>query len=251
MAPVQGRSHRPLPFGKVSRPTLRQGSVQTRQQGGRAQESRLRRGQLQRERQPGQPPADRRDRRRVPLVQHEGWRGRPSTLHEQAAGGRIEDLFGRRRAGGGGQREGRHRVLLLAPDAQGRAAGDEHDEIRARFDHVGHLGRRPQQVFEVVEHQEQPLLSQAGTQDLTRGPALRLPQAERPRDGRDHERGVVERRQPDERHPVPEQTCGVSRYANSETRLSDASHPREGEQPDLRAAEPVRHLPQVALPAHE
>jgi hypothetical protein len=57
------------------------------------------------------------------------------------------------------------------------AAGHEHAEAGAVFDQVGHLGRHPEQMLQVVQNEQEPLVLQEGADGLPRRPVLRLPQA--------------------------------------------------------------------------
>jgi hypothetical protein len=84
-----------------------------------------------------------------------------------------------------------------------------------------------------------------------RGPAFRLSQAQRLRDGQDHERWVVERRQGDESDAVREKVRSFLRRLYGEARLADSAHTREREQPRLRPAEEARYLLQVLLATHK
>ena len=67
-----------------------------------------------------------RDRRGVLSGERETGGGRPGALYEEPAGRRAEDFCYAWITGGDGQLEGRHGVLLLAPNAQRCAARYEH-----------------------------------------------------------------------------------------------------------------------------
>ena len=97
-------------------------------------------------------------------------------------------------------RERRHRVFLLAGDVQGLAAGDEDVEVRARAEQFGDVGRRCDDLLEVVQQHEHRLVA-----DVL-GEAVR--RAERLRRGRQHELRMAQRR---ERHPPDTVGIGLRR----------------------------------------
>jgi hypothetical protein len=153
---------------------------------------------------------------------------------------------------GVGHREGGDGVLALAPDPQGRAAGDEHGEVRAGAEQVDHLGRRFGHVLEVIEQQEGFPFAQVLAEDLQRVHARSFPQAQGPRDGRHHERRVAQGRQGDEGHAVGEvAAAGLARRFDGQAGLADAPGTRERQQPDGRPAEQADYLLHLALPAQQ
>jgi hypothetical protein len=117
---------------------------------------------------------------------------------------------------------------LLPPHPQRSATRDEHHQIRTGFYQIRHLWRHIQYVLEVVQNKEDPLVSQVGVQSLAwREMTFGLPQIQRPRNRRENARGVIERRQGDERYAAWEHICAVPRRSDGEARLTDAAYPRE------------------------
>src|SRR5919107_5035530 len=88
-------------------------------------------------------------------------------------------------------------------------------------------------MLEVVQYQQQPLLSKISVQGLARSSVPRFPQAQRLRDGRDHETRVAQRRQGNENRAVWEKPRGYPCRLYSEARLAYAARAGQGEQPGL------------------
>src|SRR5919107_3110095 len=86
-------------------------------------------------------------------------------------------------------------------------------------------------MLEVVQYQQQPLLSKISVQGLARSSVPRFPQAQRLRDGRDHETRVAQVRQGNENRAVWEKPRGFSSRLYREARLAYAASAGQGEQP--------------------
>ena len=82
-------------------------------------------------------------------------RDRPRSFDEERHRGSRGDRRGRRRAARIGQRQRRHRELVLDADAQRGAAGGEHGQVRAGRHERGHVRRRRGDLLDVVQDQQQ------------------------------------------------------------------------------------------------
>ena len=132
-------------------------------------------GKLDREREAVEADADLGDRRRV--------RVRDGEVGLHGAGALDEErdrlvLRERRDLGqmrGVGQVERRHRELVLAGEVHGDAARDEQLQLRRSREQVGERGRRLDEVLEVVEDEQQPLLGEEAARGSRRERRRRSP----------------------------------------------------------------------------
>jgi hypothetical protein len=80
-------------------------------------------------------------------------------------------------------------------------------------------------------------------QSVAWGLSFGLPQIQRSRNRRDNQRGVIERRQGDERYAIRDHIRGFSRCLDGEARLTNAAYPREREQSNLRTTQELSISP--------
>ncbi|OLT06129.1 hypothetical protein BJF90_18340 [Pseudonocardia sp. CNS-004] len=200
---------------------------------GRAHHPQLGGGQLDRERQPVQATADLDDGRGVRPVEREagGCGGGPveQQVHRRHPGDGVR--VGRR---GWRDREGSERAQVLPGDAEGLAARRQHGHARAAAaDRLDRLGRGLDEVFAVVEHQQQPL----GAQELHQpaGPVEPRPLADGQRGAdRVDDRGrVADRRELDEPRAVGEPGGRGARRVQRQHRLPDPADPDDGHDPGV------------------
>ena len=239
----------------------RQAALQAGQERRRRQEPAPGGGQLDRQRQAVEPPADRFHRRRVRLVQRESGAHRLGALGEQAHGVGAERVVlvlegwsrrdGALRVGPGRYPQRRHLEGVLCGEPQHRPAGDQHGEARAGRQQVRQRQRGRQHVLEVVQHQQQALGAEEVSQQRQGRPIAGAGEAQRRRQGGEHQRRIFERRQGDEDRAVAEGGEQARRRPEGQAGLAHAARAGEGEQAHAPARQPVadrRHLP---LPADE
>ena len=176
----------------------------------RAQERRGRqqldagRGQLDRQRQPIQTVADFGHRRGALVRDGKVGPDLGSALHEEPDGSYRREALHGLGVGGIGEVQWRDRQFVLAPQPQPRPARGQ------TFRPAVALRRSPdercslEQVFEVVEHEQQPLVPQVLRQHLGERPLARLAHAEGIGNGNRDEGGLGVRSQVDEPDPVRE-----------------------------------------------
>ena len=145
-------------------------------------------------------------------------------------------------------------VLVLDPDAQRRAARDEHGEAGAQRDQLADLRGGAQQVLEVVEHQQRPRVPEVGGDGVEgrRAPwVVRDGEGERAPDRGHQVAGVGERGQRHLDHAVGELRRKGRRRGGGQPRLADAARPDEGDQPGRSRREQRGDRLDVVLAAEE
>ena len=105
-------------------------------------------------------------------------------------------------------------------------------------------------MLEVVEQEQQPPVAQMAGKSVA-GVTTAVGDAEGPSNGRQDEAGIRERRQADEEDSVGEVVEELGRNLCGQPRLARAAGPRQGDDPRVRPAEELRHLPDLALAADE
>ena len=137
--------------------------------------------------------------------------------------------------------ERRHGVLLLAAQMHRLATRHEHLQIRACADELGHVGGRGEEVLEVVEVDEQPLVGDVPDHVLG---------VERLRRRVEHELRVAQRRERHPVHAVGERFGDGARGLQREPCLAAPACARQRQQ--TRAVEQQRaHLRELSLPTEE
>jgi hypothetical protein len=139
--------------------------------------------------------------------------------------------------------KGRDRVLLLAAQVQSLTARHEHAEPRTRHQHVRETRRRGDHVLEVVEEQQEALVT-----DVVGEVALG---AERLCGGREHELGVAER---SERHPPDASGVvvgGRPRCLERKPRLAAATGSSEGDEARAQVGDQPGDVRQLTGAAEE
>jgi len=142
-----------------------------------------------------------------------------------------------------GRRERRHRVGLLALDLKERPTRHEHAQVRARREQLGHVPRCRDQVLEVVEQQQQPLVRNVIGQAVLR--PHRLPRLV------EHEGRVVKR---GESHPEDAVGVRVRRVAcclAGQARFPGSSRATQGDDARSVTLEQRPDLCELSLPAKE
>jgi len=94
---------------------------------------------------------------------------------------------------------------------QGRPAGHQHGELRARGEQVHHQDRRRRDVLEVIQHQQHMPRAQAPAYAFTHRSTALLPYSQRRGDGRGDLVGIGDRGQRDEERAVGKQIKEVLR----------------------------------------
>jgi hypothetical protein len=119
---------------------------------------------------------------------------------------------------------------VLALEAEPLAAGHQDGQAGAGREPLAHQRRGLQQVLEVVQDQQQLAVAERQGHRLAVRQPGRLPDAERPPDGRRDEAGIAERGERDEDGVVQEGLALMSGHFEREARLAAATGPRQGDQ---------------------
>jgi hypothetical protein len=204
-------------------------------------------GHLDRQRQAVEPPAHLQHGRRIAGVEHERGVAGTASLDEQAHGVELGEL-GRRRLSGR-KAERRHRPHEFSFDMQRRATGREHARAGGPAHDCRHeLGGRGCHVLAVVDKQEHsPPAERAddGCDDLV---PRHDRQAEDARRLIGDQAGVSHRREIDP-HSAGEPRAQPLGNFHRQPGLADPARPGQGQ--ESVAVDEVRHLLQLAIPAHE
>ncbi len=147
--------------------------------------------------------------------------------------------------------ERRHRQLLLAHHPQRRAAGDEGLDRTGGDQQPGDLWSRGQDLFEVVEHEQEPLPAQKCRELIRAALAAPLSQANRLRDGRNDQIAVVDSVEGDEGHTVGKVIGGLRCGGQCQPGFADAAGTGQGEQAHRRISESGEDPRHLRLPANE
>ena len=234
VAPVDGGAQRVLTCGGVASAGRQQiqAVLQPREHRRGVEQLRPRGGQLERERKTVHGPADAGDGARVRIGQREVGANGPRAGHEQRH--RLAEGQGLDRRVGAGRREceWRHRVLVLAGQAQGGAAGHERLCARRRRQQAADQRRRRQQMLEVVEQQQHFTTAQRLLEVV--GP---VGHADRGGDRRGDQVRLRERSEVDERRPVLEVGLQRGSHLERHPRLARAAGAGEREQSHVGATQ--------------
>ena len=160
---------------------------------------------LDRQRQPVEERADRGDGGGILVRQLEGVTGGAGSLHEQC------DRVILRECGDGEE--------VLAADAKRLPAGDEEGDGGSTGEQSGDVGRRIDDLLEVVENEQPPLLPEMLPEQLDDGQPRLLAQAQRLGHRQQHERGVMDRSQRNEVGAALEQLDQIGRCLQCKPRL--------------------------------
>ena len=171
--------------GRSRPPPVRtsQAALQTRQQRGRRKHLDPGRGELDGERQSIQTTADRGDRRGVLRRQGKRFLHRLRACDEELDRGGfrhrfVGDLLARVR-----QPERRHHVLVFPGEAKSGPARDQDPDVGGSAEQIGHERGGVDDVFEIVQHEQQAPLAQECLQTGDEGFIARIAHAEDVSDG--------------------------------------------------------------------
>ena len=103
---------------------------------------------------------------------------------------------------GVGDRQGWHRILPLPGQPQWDPARDEHDEPRRRVEQGSDRGTRVDQLLEVVEHEQEVVVTEVFDHRVGQILTGRRPNPQSPGDLSGHERRIAHRSEVDEEHAV-------------------------------------------------
>ncbi len=203
-------------------------------------------GQLDRERHAVEPCADRGDGRRVLVGDAETRADRDGTLDEQADRGvlaergqvdgprsatEVHPLQAGLLARVGRRRQARDLVLLLARDVQHGAAGDDRLDLGCRPQQVGDDRGGRDDLFEVVEDQQQTLVPEPVGQRLVDRSRGALRDAEGAGDPRRDEHGIADGLEGNEEDAVREVVRCPGRQLERQPRLAGPARAGERQQP--------------------
>ena len=139
--------------------------------------------------------------------------------------------------------EGRHRVLLLAPDVQRPPARHEHVEVGTGGEQAGDVGGRRDDLLEVVEEQEHRSIGDVVGETVL-GPerlARRL----------EHQLRVTQRGKRYPPHPALERVRSAAGRLECQARLARPARPGKGDETNVLAAEERADLGELQLTAQE
>ena len=215
----------------------------------RAHRPHRRRRQLEGEGHAVESDADLGDRLAGVVVEHEVRLGGLGPLGEQADGGdlpeRVEPFLAARR-----HRERRHRPHDLTGDAEGLTAGGQHVHARAPpQQQLDELAGRVQDVFAVVEHQQEVLRRQQLGDGVGEGPVGALLHVEGVGDGGGDRALLAHRSQLDEADPLRVRGRDGGGQPVGQAGLAHTAGPEEGE--DAAGVEEAQGQLEVALPTDE
>jgi hypothetical protein len=125
---------------------------------------------------------------------------------------------------------------MLAADAQHDSTCDQYPQSRATSEQIGDLGRRVEDLLEVVEDQQGWIVRQRGHHAIDQRLRPAFADAERLGDRRDEQVQVANRRQGDE-GDGREIKLERASNRNGQTRLAGAAGSGQGHQPDIRPAQ--------------
>jgi hypothetical protein len=199
------------------------------------QHARASRRELDRQRQAIQAHAHLADGGGVLLGQLEARLGGSGALDEQLDGGRFGHAgdVGIRVTRREGQREDREDVLPA--QTQRRPAGGQDLQVRADGQQVGHLIGRGQDVFEVVEDEQDVAVEQDTFKPLQQRLVAPFSDTQRLGDGGADQRRVVQPREVDEEHTVGEELDQRLGQRQRQAGLARAGRAGEGHQPHVIA----------------
>ena len=141
----------------------------------------------------------------------------------------------RKQLNGGILRKRRYREFLFAINPQARPAGDQDLERWAGFQCFGHHGRGREDLFEVVQHeQERSRVLQLIADELRDGAVGDLLDFERVRESGCHQVRVRDGSQTDKLNARREPVRNGGGYSDRQPRFSGASRAREAQKPDIR-----------------
>ena len=198
------------------------------------------------------------------LVTREARPDRHRAFDEQAHGGvlldrgRVDDarLAGHGQslepaqvAGIGRCRQARHRVLLLARDVQGRAAGDDDLDRGCGPQQVGDDRCGRDDLLEVVEHEQHRLVAQPVGERIGDRPGGPLRDADRAGDPGGDQHRVADRLERYEEDAVREVVRDAGGELERQSRLARAARPGQRQQPGR--AEQGRRLGQLGVATDE
>jgi hypothetical protein len=139
------------------------------------------------------------------------------------------------------QSQRRHLELVFAGQVERRPARHEQFQLRCRSEQLAQCRRRIHEMFEVVEQEQDALVSKGVLQ------RLRLLRADRLSERWEQQGGVGDRLQRDEEDALREFLDELRRRLECEPRLPGAAGSGEGQQADVRPLKQLRHRCQLAL----
>jgi hypothetical protein len=134
---------------------------------------------------------------------------------------------------------------------QHRPAGHQHREPGRRAHQAGDLRARPQDLLEVVEHQQEAPRPEVLPQPLARRRADASAADQGLRDRGGHLGGLGQRRQRDEARPVRERRPRAARGLDRQPGLPEAAGAGQRHQAHLLPAQQLLQPPHLRLPADE
>ena len=249
VAPRDRRGQRALAFRKVpgAAGEQREAPVDASCQRIEVEHAQAARSQLQRQRQSVQSLDDLHYGRPVCVGDPQTWAYRRRALHEQFD--RLVASPGCIRHAGVGDRQGWNRILLLPGQPQWDPARDEHGEVRRRVEQRPDRRTRLDQLFEVVQHEQEIVVSEVFDHGVGQISTGHRPNPQGPGDLGRHERRIAHRTEIDEEHSVGMTIEPFPGDLEREPGLARAAGTRQREQPG--AVQQAVDLHDLGRPADE
>ncbi len=253
VTPGDGIAHGLLPGRRVplSSRQQRESVGQARENFPRRQDIDAGSGKLNRQGQSIQLPADLPDRRRVCLVERKLGADRACPLHEKRDGIGLHHFCDSISAGFR-DRQRRHQIAMFPVDVERNPAGYERLDAWAHPEHVHQPGwRLAKQVFEVVQHQQEVLVSQGAGEHVSQqlvGPR-RDPQ--RPDDTRQYLLGFADGCQRQKSDAIGKLGLDTPRHLDRKARFSDAARSHQGQDPRFVSIKEPQRLTNLRLPSDQ
>ena len=204
--------------------------------------------QLDRQRNTVQPTADPRDGRCIGRVQREVAPLLCGAPEEQLYGvglGELGRIVGRLRG-----RKRRHAIHLFASEPQGLAARRQHRHPRAAREQArNELGRGLDNLFAVVDHDEEPTIAKRLVECIQHLPICRHRHPQPRRDRRGNQPGVKHGREIDEPHAAAAAIEQLGSQPKCQASLPNPA--RSSQRHHSRASQKRAQLEQLAFAAHE
>ena len=231
IAPPDRRCQRPLALGRVARTSGEHGQALGEAIGQRVgtEQRHPARRQLQRERQAVERGHDAGDGGRRPLVQLEPGMHRSGSLGEETDGverSRVDGIVRR-------DRHGLHREALLARDLERHATRHEDRETGRTVEQLPHDRCGLDHLLHVVQHQQQPTITEMRLQRLGRVLSRLATNLERRGDLGQHHRGVGHGAQVDEERALRESIQHLRGHVDRQPGLAGATRADQRHQASL------------------
>ena len=210
----------------------------------------LRRGELDRQGQSIETRAECRDSCRVSVIQREARVNLARPLREESHRGTLGDIVDARRLHRR-QSQRLHRQDVLAADAETLTTGGQDSHLRAFSEQVGNCGSSRDHLLDVVENEEEALVTQPVHQRLAEIQPTPFAHADCGGDSGENHVRFADRPEPDEPDAILEIVDKIGRCLQREVGLADSTRADEGNEPRAVCDEQVGYRGELVLPSQE